>query len=251
MTSMPQPQSSKQPTKSQALVLVIEDDPHIANLVQAYLEHAGMTALVTHDGEQGLQLALAQLPNLIILDLMLPGLDGWEVLQQLRTQSDIPVLMLTARGEEADRVQGFALGADDYVVKPFSPNELMGRVHAILRRVRQVHHHDHKLRHGNLLIDQQAHQVRVGHETLPLTPTEYRLLEALMQQPGKVLSRVELLGSINTNGEVVVDRVIDVHVGKLRRKLESETQADVCIETVRGIGYRLSTPQLTTAGSNQ
>ncbi len=241
LQSTPEP---PQDAEFQPLVLVIEDDPHIASLVRTYLEHEGFLAMIQHDGESGLQTALTQLPHLIILDLMLPGLDGWQVLQQLREHSDVPVLMLTARGEEPDRIQGFTLGADDYVIKPFSPHELMGRVKAILRRVQQVHQQQ-RIRQGNLLMDQQAHQVSVGNKTLALTPTEYRLLEALLQHPGQVLSRTALLEWINTQGEVVVDRVIDVHVGKLRRKLETDCRAGVSIETVRGIGYRLAAPGIS------
>ncbi|MDF2181977.1 response regulator transcription factor [Neptuniibacter sp. CAU 1671] len=241
MTSLQQSNQTPAEANFKPLVLVIEDDPHIANLIQTYLEHEGFLALIRHEGEAGLQTALTELPHLVILDLMLPGMDGWQVLQQLREQSDIPVLMLTARGEERDRVQGFSLGADDYVVKPFSPHELMGRVKAILRRIQQVHQHQ-KIRQGNLLMDQQAHQVSIGNKTLALTPTEYKLLEALMQHPGQVLSRAALLEWINTQGEIVVDRVIDVHVGKLRRKLETDCHSGVSIETVRGIGYRLAAP---------
>lgn len=223
------------------LVLVVEDDRNIARLVQRYLERDGFRVQVAHDGEMALAVARQRAPGLVILDLMLPKIDGWEVCRQLRLTSDVPILMLTARGEEVDRLLGFALTADDYVVKPFSPRELVERVKAIFRRVqpRPIPGKQH-LRHGDLVLDADAHQAALSGQVLDLTPTEFRLLQAFLSHPGRVLTRGELLSHIKTQGEIVVDRVVDVHVGKLRRKMESDPAQPRYIETIRGVGYRLA-----------
>jgi DNA-binding response OmpR family regulator len=230
---------------SRGLVLVVEDDRHIAALVKTYLEQEGFQVEIAYDGEAALDLAGRHRPNLVVLDLMLPKLDGLEVCRRLRLDSTVPILMLTARGEEVDRLLGFALAADDYVVKPFSPRELVQRVKAILRRLRpQATNERAPLRHGGLLLDPDAHQVRLRGQPLDLTPLEFRLLKALMSRPGRVLSREALLSRMKTHGEVVIDRVVDVHVGKLRRKIESDPTHPHYIETVRGVGYRFN-PEVT------
>jgi len=222
-------------------ILVIEDDRHIAALVKTYLEHEGFRAEVAQDGETGLELARDRSPRLVILDLMLPRLDGWEVCRRLRAHSDVPILVLSARGEEVDRVLGFSIGADDYVVKPFSPRELVERVKAILRRVERAESVDtSRLLRGGLSLDMAAHQACLDKRDLTLTPTEFRLLEVFMTHPGRVFSRAALLERINQHGEVVVEKVIDVHVGKLRRKIEADSAHPHYIETVRGIGYRFN-----------
>ena len=227
--------------QSRGLVLVVEDDGHIAALVRTYLEQEGFRVEVAHDGQTGLDLARRHGPSLVVLDLMLPKLDGWEVCRQLRLDSDVPILMLTARGEEVDRLLGFALAADDYVVKPFSPRELVQRVKAILRRLEPKRTDGRApLRHGGLELDTEAHEVRVRGESLVLTPSEFRLLEAFMTHPGRVLTREALLNHLKTQGEIVVDRVVDVHVGNLRRKIEADPSNPRYIETVRGVGYRFS-----------
>lgn len=227
--------------RSKGLVLVIEDDRHIAALVRTYLEQEGFQAMVTYDGEAGLELARRFNPSLVILDLMLPKLDGWEVCRRLRSASEVPILMLTARGEEIDRLLGFALAADDYVVKPFSPRELVERVKAILRRLQPERRYGRQpLRHGALVLDMDSHQATLHGDPLALTPIEFRLLEALMTYPGRALSREILLNHMKTHGDIVVDRVVDVHVGKLRRKIEADATHPRYIETVRGIGYRLN-----------
>ena len=221
------------------LILVIEDDRDIAALVATYLARDGFRVEIAFDGISGLDLARRRQPDLVVLDLMLPGLDGWQVCRELRAGSDVPILMLTARAEELDRLLGYALGTDDYVVKPFSPRELVERVKAILRRV-QPHASAPRtmLRGGDLELDPEGHQARLGGRELELTPLEFRLLEALMRRPGLVLTREALLGHIKTRGEIVVDRVVDVHVGKLRRKIEVDPAHPRYIQTVRGIGYR-------------
>ena len=220
---------------------MVEDDRHIAALVKTYLEQEGFGVEIAHDGEAGLDLARRHGPSLVVLDLMLPKLDGWEVCSRLRLDSDVPILMLTARGEEVDRLLGFALAADDYVVKPFSPRELVQRVKAILRRLQPQRANGRApLRHGGLELDTEAHQVSIRGEPLVLTPSEFRLLEAFMTHPGRVLTREALLNHLKTQGEIVVDRVVDVHVGNLRRKIEVDPANPRYIETVRGIGYRFN-----------
>ncbi len=224
------------------LVLVIEDDPNTANLVELYLEKEGFQALQANDGEKGLALAKKHEPDLVILDLMLPRLDGWEVCRRLRKTSDVPVIMLTARGEEIDRVSGLTLGADDYVVKPFSPRELVARVKAVLRRTAPAVAPAVKVMvHGDVQMDTQMRRVSVKGRSVSLTPHEYALLEALMRAPGRTFTRDELLDKLYPHGEaVVIERVVDVHVGKLRQKIESDPNHPRCILTVRGIGYRFA-----------
>lgn len=219
-------------------ILIVEDDPNTAALVRTYLEREGFSTIHAADGLTGLQLARDRQPIFIILDIMLPRLDGWEVCRRLRTFSEVPVLMLTAREEEIDRVSGLAIGADDYVVKPFSPRELVERVKAILRRVLpNTGQTSNRLKIGGIELDPDKHRVRRNGETVSLTTTEFRLLRTLMQAPGRVFSRNELLASLYDHGEVVVDRVIDVHIGKLRQKLEADTANPRYILTARGFGY--------------
>jgi DNA-binding response OmpR family regulator len=224
-----------------APILIIEDDRNIADLVRRYLERAGYQTLVAHDGREGLEMARLQEPSFVILDVMLPGMDGWEVCRTLRKDSEVPVLMLTARAEEMDRVVGFSIGADDYVVKPFSPRELVERVKAILRRAGPVPASTAAiLRYGGLTLDAEKRRVTVDGELVALTPSEFTMLETLMESPGRVYTRADLLNRLYTGGESVVDRVVDVHIGKLRRKIEPESAPPRYIETVHGIGYRFS-----------
>src|SRR5208283_5594385 len=174
-------------------VLVVEDDQKTAALVVLYLEREGYQTIVAHDGRQALELVRRHKPNFVILDLMLPVLDGWEVCRQLRQSSDVPILILSAREEEIDRVSGLTLGADDYVVKPFSPRELVARVKAILRRGRLGRTGDEQvLSHGNLVLDPEKRKVTLGGRPVQLTPHEFNLLRTLMSSPGKVFTRDEL-----------------------------------------------------------
>ena len=221
-------------------ILIAEDDKKTAALVELYLKREGFRTVIAYDGEQALAMARRHRPGFVILDLMLPVVDGWEVCRRLRQGSDVPVLMLTARGEEVDRVSGLTLGADDYVVKPFSPRELVARVRAILRRGRQAATVGKgTLSRGDLLLDLEKRTVSLRGRPLTLTPHEYRLLQALMSAPGKVFTREELLDHLYPGGEAVVERVIDVHIGKLRHKIEENPAAPRRILTVRGIGYQL------------
>jgi DNA-binding response OmpR family regulator len=222
-------------------VLIVEDDRNTAALIKTYLEKEGFQTVVVFDGEEALEMIKTSNPGFVILDIMLPKMDGWEVCRRLRSFSDVPVLMLTAREEEIDRVLGLSLGADDYVVKPFSPRELLERVKAILRRARPVQSSKVELlAMGGLVLDPEKLKVTLHGKTILLTSHEYKLLYALMRSPGRVFSRSELLDHFYQHGEVVVDRVIDVHIGKLRQKIEKDPSSPQYIQTVRGFGYRFT-----------
>ena len=222
-------------------VLIVEDDRNTASLVATYLEKEGFATVTAHDGQLALELERRHRPVLVILDIMLPVLDGWEVCRRLRKDSDVPILMLTAREDEIDRVMGLSLGADDYVVKPFSPRELVERVKAILRRTNQAPARETAvLSHHNLVLDPEKHKVTLAGRPVALTSLEYKLLSVLMRSPGRVFSRNELLDQVYEQGEVVVDRVVDVHIGKLRQKIEADPANPALIETVRGFGYRFA-----------
>ena len=234
--------NSTRPTKvtREKTVLIVEDDANTADLVALYLQREGFQALTANDGEQGLSLAERYRPDLVVLDLMLPKIDGWEVCRQLRQMSDVPVIMLTARDEEIDRVAGLTMGADDYVAKPFSPRELVARVIAVLRRTQPYRDSPGNVLHkGDILLDLDKRSLYVRERAVELTHHEYALLEALMRVHGKVFTRDELLGKIYPQDEaIVIDRVVDVHIGKLRKKIESNPSDPNYILTVRGVGYR-------------
>ena len=228
-----------QSISNQGTVLIVEDDRNTAALVAAYLEREDFSTVVVHDGGQAIQAAGDCNPVFVILDVMLPNLDGWEICRTLRKNSDVPVLILTAREEEVDRVAGLAMGADDYVVKPFSPRELVERVKAILRRSRSVSPAAAVvLSFGGLELNPDKRRVTRAGQLVPLTAWEYKLLLALMSSPGKAFSREELLSQCYLNSEAVIDRVIDVHIGKLRQKIEDDPAQPRFILTVRGHGYR-------------
>jgi DNA-binding response OmpR family regulator len=223
-------------------ILIVEDDKKTASLVALYLEREGFETIVAYDGHQALELARRHSPILVILDLMLPLLDGWEVCRELRRSSDVPILILSARDEEIDRVAGLTLGADDYVVKPFSPRELVARVKAILRRGRLGRPGDEQvLSHGDLVLDPEKRKVTLSGDPVQLTPHEFNLLRTLMSAPGKVFTRDELLRRLYPGHDVaVIDRVVDVHIGKLRQKIEQDPSNPAYILTVRGVGYQFS-----------
>jgi DNA-binding response OmpR family regulator len=208
--------------------------------VATYLQREGFATLAAYDGEEALAFARTRSPGFIILDIMLPGIDGWEICRQVRKFSEVPILMLTAREEEIDRVLGLTLGADDYVVKPFSPRELVERVKAILRRVRAEPRSGRSMVHGALTLDSEKHKVSVAGVAVNLTSSEFKLLETLMSSPGRVFARNELLDRLNEHGETVIDRVVDVHIGRLRQKIEDNPARPRLILTVRGFGYRFA-----------
>lgn len=222
-------------------ILIVEDDEKTTSLIRLYLEREGYETVSVGDGVEALRLAQELGPALIVLDLMLPRLDGLEVCRKLRELSGVPILMLTARGEEVDRVLGFMIGADDYVVKPFSPRELVVRIKAILRRARSVTADQPEvLRHGDLTLDLRKHELSVRGSPVDLTPSEFKLLQLLMSSQGRLYTRDQLLGALYPGGEEVVDRVIDVHIGKLRQKIEPDPANPRRILTVRGYGYRFA-----------
>jgi DNA-binding response OmpR family regulator len=222
-------------------VLIVEDDKRTASLVALYLEREGFETIIAYDGQQALELASQHKPIFVILDLMLPVTDGWEVCRQLRRSSDVPILILSAREEEVDRVSGLTLGADDYVVKPFSPRELVARVKAILRRGGMRATGKNLLSSEGLVLDMEKHKVTLDGRPVLLTPHEFNLLHTLMATPGKVFTREELLASLYPKHEtVVIDRVVDVHIGKLRQKIEKDPAKPRLILTARGIGYRFA-----------
>lgn len=227
------------PSANQGPILIVEDDKKTASLVQLYLEREGFETVLAYDGGEALELARRHKPIFIILDLMLPVVDGWEVCRELRKSSDVPILMLTARGEEVDRISGLTLGADDYVVKPFSPRELVARVKAVLRRgPLRTTTEESILSQGDLVLDLEKRKVTLNDRPVQLTPHEYKLLWALMAKPGRVFTRDELLEHLYPGGEAVIDRVIDVHIGKLRQKIEADPSNPRYIQTVRGVGYQ-------------
>ena len=220
-------------------ILVVDDDPKIVSLICLYLEREGYAATGVGDGEQGLAMALKFKPPLVVLDLMLPGLSGMEVCKRIRERSDVPLLMLTAKVEEEDKLAGLTLGADDYMTKPFSPRELVARVKAILRRTGQRPERRPRLSAHGVEVDLDRHRALVDGTAVYLTVFEFKLLVALMEFPGRVFSREQLLGQVYASDEMyVVDRTIDVHVGKLRQKVEADPVRPERILTVRGVGYK-------------
>jgi two-component system alkaline phosphatase synthesis response regulator PhoP len=222
------------PTK----VLVVDDEPSIVQTARAYLEREGYTVQTASDGPGGLKAARAWQPDLVVLDIMLPGLDGLEILRLLRQDSDVYVLMLTARADEADKIVGLTLGADDYLTKPFSPRELAARVKAILRRGRGANTKEPALRFRRLRVDVEARQARKDDQPIDLTSTEFDILHALTRHPGRVLSREQLIEHVWGYDYYGDERVVDVHIGRLRKKIEDDPDQPTLIVTVRGAGYR-------------
>ena len=228
-----------------APILIAEDDTKIAALVSMYLEHAGFRTIVAQDGQQTLAFAVQYQPRFVILDLMLPVVDGWDICRELRRSSDVPILILSARDEEVDRVLGLSLGADDYLVKPFSPRELVARVKAILRRTQSHVMRRHPFyTYEALMLDHTKRKVTLHGEPVSLTPSEYTLLHTLIAAPGRVFSRQALLDYLYPGGDTVVDRVVDVHIGKLRQKIEPFPAHPRYILTVRGIGYQFTDTEI-------
>jgi two-component system, OmpR family, alkaline phosphatase synthesis response regulator PhoP len=222
----------------QELILVVDDEPKILKLTRDYLEKDGFRVISAADGAMALQMARREKPNLVVLDLMLPGMDGWEVCRALRRETDLPIIMLTARAEESDQVVGLELGADDYITKPFSPRTLVARVRALLRRAQGKLKPPAVVRTGGLEIDLESHRVLVDGEPIHLTPNEFRLLVALAQHPGQLFSREQLVDHLHGSSFDSFDRSIDSHVKNLRRKLEADPAHPRFIETVYGEGYR-------------
>lgn len=222
------------------LILVAEDEPDIRTLVRDVLEHAGFDVLVTADGPATLHQARTREPDLIVLDLGLPGLDGLDVARVLRRESDLPIIMLTARAEESDTLVGLELGADDYITKPFSTKELVARVRAVLRRVDAVTSQGRDMRIADLTIDEGRMLARRADQRIDLTASEFQLLATLARHPGRVFTRGQLLDAIHGESFETYERAIDAHIKNIRRKLEPEPQRPRYVLTVFGVGYRLA-----------
>ncbi len=221
-------------------ILVVEDEPAIAHLVRDYLEQAGFAVLVTRDGNEALRRAQATLPDLVVLDLGLPGRDGLDVTRELRRSSDVPIIVVTARGEETDRIVGLELGADDYVTKPFSPKELVARVRAVFRRSETRQETAETIRAADLEIDVPRMRVTIGERLVDLTATEFQLLVALAREPGRVFTRSQLLDALHGVAFESYERAIDAHIKNIRRKVEPSPGAPRYIQTVYGVGYRFA-----------
>jgi DNA-binding response OmpR family regulator len=223
-----------------SLVLIVEDDEVVANTLVLYLEHAGHTVATARDGISGLERATQSDVSLVVLDWMLPGLNGYEVCRRLRAVSNVPIIMLTARTSEEDRVRGLDGGADDYVPKPFSPREVVARVHALLRRAGDPGAEPAEpTRVGDLEVDHWRREARLAGQAVGLTPTEFRLLETLARHPGRTFTREELIARTFGPDYEGLDRTVDTHVTNLRRKLEPQG-GHRYIVTVHGLGYRLA-----------
>jgi len=224
-----------------AYVLVAEDDPKQAELLRRYLEHEGHAVVVVGDGRAALDEVRHNPPDLLVLDVMMPRVDGLDVCRILRRDSDLPVLMLTARSTEDDLLLGLDLGADDYLTKPYSPRELAARIRTLLRRTRPAARPaDPVLRVGNLQVDPVRHEVRAGAETVPCTPGEFALLAVLAAEPGRVFTRDQLLRHLHGFDSYVTARTVDVHVMNLRRKIEADPRRPARLLTVYGVGYKLA-----------
>jgi len=222
------------------LILVVDDEPKVARLARDYLEKNGFRVLTAADGQSALTTARREKPDLVILDLMLPNIDGREVCRILRRESDVPIIMLTALSEEIDQVTGLEIGADDYITKPFSPRAMIARVRALLRRTRGDIKAPTIIRSGGLEIDSEKYNVTFKGSPIKLTPNEFKLLQLLASRPGQTLTREQLLDDLHGSASSI-DRSVDSHIKNLRKKLETAS-GESMIETVYGIGYRFNEP---------
>ena len=220
------------------LILVVDDEPKIVRIARDYLERSGFRTLPVHDGIRALAAARQEKPDLIVLDLNLPGMDGLDVCRALRRESSVPIIMLTARVEEMDRLIGLEVGADDYIVKPFSPRELVARVRAVLRRTQGDVQTSGLLRQGELELDLNGHRVSVRGEAIKLTRVEFSLLAALAQHPGQTFTRAQLLQRLHGIADGGFDRSIDAHIKNLRRKIEADPADPRYVQTIYGVGYQ-------------
>lgn len=223
-------------------ILVVDDEPRIAQICRDYLERAGFAVVVAGNGADAVTLARAKQPDLIVLDLGLPKMDGLDVTRAIRSHSNVPIIMLTARVDEGDRVAGLELGADDYITKPFSPRELVARIRAVFRRAELGTTRGEVVRAGGITLDIPRMQVRVGRRAVELTSTEFALLVMLMRQPGRIFTRGQLLDALRGVDADAYDRAIDAHIKNLRRKIEPDAKAPRYVLTVYGVGYRFAEP---------
>ena len=223
-------------------VLVVDDDVKIVELVKLYLNRDGYHVITAHEGNEALRLARESHPDLIVLDIMLPGIDGFEICRKLRTESSVPIILLTAKTTEQDRIAGLDIGADDYVTKPFSPKELAARVRAVFRRTQDdaLQSGPEELKFGNLTINFVKHEAYLDTKALNLTPVEFKLLGVLIREPNRVFSRTQLIEKVLGFDFDGFDRTIDVHILNLRRKLEPDASRPNFIKTVYGSGYKFT-----------
>jgi len=221
-------------------ILVVDDEPRIVELARDYLEHAGFRVITANDGRAALDVARHDRPDLIVLDLGLPGLDGLDVTRELRRDGSIPIVMVTARDDELDKLLGLELGADDYLTKPFSPRELVARVKAVLRRTDRPTDPSDVIRVGDLQLDVPRMRTEVAGRSIDLTPTEFTLLATLARQPGRIFTRSQLLDALHGVAFESYERAIDSHIKNLRRKLEPDPRQPRFVLTVYGVGYRLA-----------
>jgi DNA-binding response OmpR family regulator len=221
-------------------ILIVDDEPRITTLVRDYLEHAGFTVITAGDGRNALSLVRTAKPDLVVLDLGLPEMDGLDVTRAMRKLSNTPIIMLTARGEESDKLIGLELGADDYVTKPFSPKELVARIRAVLRRAEGAGNADVQINVGDLNIDPIRMRVARGGKTIELTSTEFELLLTLARQPGRVFTRAQLLDAVRGVAFESYERAIDAHIKNIRRKIELDPHEPQYILTVHGVGYKFA-----------
>lgn len=221
-------------------ILVVDDARDLRNLVHAYLSQEGYRVVTAENGQTALHVAREEKPDLIILDIMMPEMDGYEFIRRYAKEADAPIIMLTAKLEESDKVLGLELGADDYVTKPFSPRELTARVRAVLRRFDKSLAQPDVLTYGDLKLDRQTRQVLVEEASITLTPSEFDLLAVFMTEPGRVFSRMDLLERLQGDAYEGYERTIDVHIRNLRTKIEPDPKDPTYVETVYGAGYRLS-----------
>jgi len=218
-------------------ILVVDDEPRIAEIAGDYLRHAGFDVIIAGDGARALELVRGRRPDLIVLDLALPIVDGFDVASAVRRESETPIIMLTARAQEEDRLRGLDIGADDYMTKPFSPRELVARVRAVLRRARKD---EDIARVADLIIDSPRMKVTRNGETIDLTPTEFQILSVLARAPGRVFTRQQLLDTVRGSDVDSFDRAIDSHVKNIRRKLERDPRKPRYVVTIYGIGYKFT-----------
>jgi len=221
-------------------ILVVDDEKRILSLLKAYLEQQGFRVVTALNGSEAIYTARQEKPDLIILDIMMPEMDGYEFMRQHRKERETPIILLTAKVEEDEKVIGLELGADDYVTKPFSPRELTSRVRAVLRRTGQTPPQTEVLRVGDITLDRDSHLVTLNDRVIDLTPSEFDLLAALMSSPGRTFTRLELLDQIQDTAFVGYERTIDVHIKNLRAKIEDNPRQPRHIETVYGVGYRFA-----------
>jgi two-component system OmpR family response regulator len=220
-------------------ILVVDDEKKIVDILKAYLERDGYQVIAAYDGRSALELAQSNLPDLIILDLMLPEVSGWDVCRELRKESDVPVIMLTARDDTTDKIIGLELGADDYVTKPFDPKEIISRVRAVMRRSEGKAVSKATLNFGEIMIDTDKRLVRHGDRNIELTPIEFDLLRVMAENLGRVYSRMQLLDRVQGDAYEGYERTIDSHIKNLRKKLELDPEHPKYIITVYGVGYKL------------